>query len=109
MKYWIQDNSWWIVVLFAILLFIASWNLWAYRDVEFLEKEAPKYLMRGGYEIIGPQTGYSGDLIYGGAVYFNVRRPEQPEYFYEIEVVEWRGVIQSFKPELINIQIIKKP
>ena len=94
-----------IAIVVGILLFILLWNTTAYRDVDKLKEQAPTHLEELGFDVIG-YNGYTGDFTYGGSTYYLVKREEQPTILYEVAVAEWRGEIQSWKPQVVNENIV---
>lgn len=101
-----KETLFWIasIALFIVSVFI-SWNKFAYRDIELLKKEAPKHLIDLGFTLDG-YNGFLGNYYYGGKVFYLCHRKEQPLIIYEIEIVEWRGEIQSYKPDVVNTNMV---
>lgn len=93
-------------ILSIIAIFIALWFGFAYRDVDYIKLNGVKYLQSLGYEVIG-SDGFTGGLIYGGDVYYQAKRIDTPNLLYSIAVVEWNGELQSWRPEVINTNLIQ--
>lgn len=93
-------------MILCLILMVSFWNKFAYRDVEKIQNNATAYLNNLGYKVIG-SDGYSGGLTYGGSVFYQANREDTPNIVYSIEVVEWRGELQSYKPDVINKNLIQ--
>ena len=105
-KWFIMDAMPFLIVIGMIVAFIICWNAYAYRDIDLLTKQAPKFLKeKMEYKVVGDQSGYCGSLITGGSVYYNIEIPSTPGILYSVEVIEWRGVIQAYNPEPLNVNI----
>jgi len=94
-----------ISTLAVIILVVVSWNITAYRDVEYIKENAPNYLESLGYTVLG-SDGFTGGYLYGGSVFFQTKRIDTPNLIYSIQVVEWRGELQSYDPQVINTNLI---
>lgn len=60
------------------------------RNVDEAKACAPKAFQEMGYEIIGYQ-GYNLSLIYGGLVWYNLRKVPDNGITYEAAVSPWAG------------------
>ncbi len=82
--------------------------LW-YRNVEFIKNNILEFVSQMGFSIIG-REGALGDLWWGGRVFYILKRPENPELAYRMEVFRtYDGVFSNqlyvFNPEAKITQI----
>lgn len=96
-----------IIILSVVTFIVILWNFTAYRDIEKLKQKAPEHLKELSFEVIG-YNGYNGNFTYGGSVFYLAKTKETPNIVYEIEVVEWRGEIQSYIPQIVNKNLISQ-
>lgn len=87
------------VILSVIICMIIVWNTTAYRDVKFLEVEAPGFIVERGFGIIS-YDGYAGSMYHGGFVWYKVR--DKNDYLYEMAIGEWRGELMLYNTKCLN-------
>lgn len=90
-----------IIGIFIAVIFgyIVSWNKTAYRDVELLKIEAPKYIQDRGFKITS-YDGFEGSMVHGGFTWYQVR--DSSNYLYKIAIGEWRGELMLYKQRCLN-------
>lgn len=76
-----------------------SWNKTAYRDVELLKIEAPKFINERGFKITS-YDGFEGSMVHGGFTWYQVR--DSSNYLYTIAIGEWRGEIMLYNQTCLN-------
>lgn len=88
-----------LLILVALALCILTYEVTAYRDVDYLKKESPKFLNERGFTITS-YDGYEGCVFHGGLTYYQVRDSEN--YLYSLATGEWRGEIMIYNQECLN-------
>lgn len=88
-----------IAIIVIVILLIPVRNYLAYRDVEGLKQQAPEFIDDREF-IITSYDGYSGDLIHGGFVWFQVR--DANGYLYKLAVGEWKGELMIYNQTCLN-------
>lgn len=71
------------IVAAAIFGSIVSWNKTAYRDVELLKIEAPKFIQERGFKITS-YDGFEGSMVHGGFTWYQVR--DSSNYLYNMAI-----------------------
>ena len=96
MKYYKKEIMY--TLLIALVVFI-TWNVGAYRDIEYTKGLAPKFIEDRGYTITS-YDGYQGGLIGGGLVWYQAR--DSNGLLYEMAVTEWRGELHLYNVSCLN-------
>lgn len=91
------------IVVGCIIGCIVGYNKTAYRDIEILKKEAPKFIAERGYKIVS-YDGYEGSVIHGGFTYYQVR--DSNDYLYSMAVGEWRGDLMIYGQKCLNAVVV---
>ena len=93
------------VCIGIITVLVIGRNSVAYRDIDHLKTSAPAHIEMLGFDIDG-YSGFDGGMTHGGSVYYICHRSDEPKILYKIEVVSWKGELQSYRPELITKNIV---
>lgn len=96
MREFITGSAVAFTITVAILL---TWNLTAYRDVDYLKEAAPEYVEKCGFTITAYE-GYLGDPFSGGGVWYQAK--DTRGYLYQFEIIEWRGELHLYSLECLN-------
>ena len=90
-----------IIGIVAAVIFgsIVSWNKTAYRNVELLKIEAPKFIQERGFKITS-YDGFEGSIVHGGFTWYQVR--DSSNYLYNMAIGEWRGEIMLYNQTCLN-------
>ena len=87
------------ILLVITSAIFTSWNLLAYRDIEYLQEHASAHL-ESGWFVVTMYEGYRGGLIHGGGVWYQAR--DGNGYLYRMEVREWRGELHLHNIGCVN-------
>lgn len=87
------------IVVSLLVVGTVSWNATAYRDVDMLKKEAPKFISKRGF-VITSYDGFEGSPIHGGFTWYQVR--DSSNYLYNLCVGEWRGELMIYNQSCLN-------
>lgn len=78
---------------------IATWNVTAYRDVELLKREAPKFIEERGFTITS-YDGYEGSIAHGGFTWYQAR--DKDGLLYNMAIGEWNGELMLYNQTCLN-------
>ena len=87
------------IIITLIIGYAVLWNKSAYRDVEVLKREAPKFILERGFRITS-YDGFEGSVFHGGFTWYQVR--DSSNYLYNMCIGEWRGELMLYNQTCLN-------